>query len=59
MMETVKKAFAMGAENALTGPARRGDSDTINEHKLMLSDYNDEKKIYELLTNYILKKYNK
>lgn len=59
VMETVKKAFAMGAENALTGPARRADYDTIDKHKLMLSDYDDEKKIYELLTNYILKKYNK
>ena len=55
VMETVKKAFAMGAENALTGPARRADYDTINKHKLLLSDYDDEKKIYELLTNYILK----
>lgn len=59
VMETVKKTFAMGAENALTGPARRADYDTIDKHKLMLSDYDDEKKIYELLTNYILKKYNK
>ncbi len=57
--ETVNKAFAMGADKALTGPARRADFNTIEKHKIMLNDYKDEKKIYELLTNYIIKKYNK
>lgn len=57
--ETIDKAFVMGPENALTGPARRSDYDTINKHKLMLKDYEEEKKIYELLTNYIINKYEK
>ena len=55
--ETINKAFAMGAENALTGPARRHDTNTINNHLNLLNDDIEEKKIYELLTNYILKKY--
>ena len=55
--ETINKAFAMGAENALTGPARRHDTNTINNHLNLLNDDVEEKKIYELLTNYILKKY--
>lgn len=57
--ETIEKAFVMGPENALTGPARRSDFDTINKHRLMLEDYEEEKKIYELLTNYIINKYEK
>ena len=55
--ETINKAFAMGAENALTGPARRHDTNTINNHLNLLNDDVEEKKIYELLTNYILNKY--
>lgn len=55
--ETVNKVFKMGAENALTGPARRHDTETINRHLELLDDNAEEKKIYELLTDYILKKY--
>ena len=47
----------MGAEKALTGPARRGDRETINKHLNLLKDYNEEKEIYKLLTNYIINKY--
>lgn len=57
--ETINKAFKMGAENALTGPARRHDMETINKHIELLNDNVEEKKIYELLTDYILKKYCK
>lgn len=57
--ETVNKAFVLGPENALTGPAKRGDVDTIRKHISMLENSLEERKIYELLTNYILKKYNK
>ena len=55
--ETIKKSFVMGAENALTGPARRHDMNTIQNHLNLLNDDVEEKKIYELLTDYILKKY--
>ena len=55
--ETINKAFALGPEKALTGPARRGDSETINNHLVLLNNYENEKKIYELLTDYIIKKY--
>ncbi len=55
--ETVNKSFALGPEKALTGPAKRGDINTINRHKLMLDNNIEEKKIYELLTDYILNKY--
>lgn len=55
--ETIKKSFVMGAESALTGPARRHDMNTIQNHLNLLNDDVEEKKIYELLTDYILKKY--
>ena len=55
--ETVNKAFRIGAEKALTGPARRGDFETINKHLQLLDNNKEEKEIYELLTNYIINKY--
>ena len=57
--ETVNKAFSMGAEKALTGPARRGDKETISKHLELLKNNEDEKEIYKLLTNYIINKYLK
>lgn len=54
--ETVDKAFVMGPKNALTGPAKRGDFETIEKHKKSLENNIDEKKIYELLTSYIINK---
>ncbi len=55
--ETVNKAFMMGAEKALTGPARRGDAETINKHLELLKNNEEEKEIYKILTNYITNKY--
>ena len=55
--ETINKAFSMGAEKALTGPARRGDLETINKHVELLKNDVEEKEIYKLLTNYIINKY--
>ena len=57
--ETVNKAFSMGAEKALTGPARRGDKETISKHLELLKSNEEEKEIYKLLTNYIINKYLK
>ena len=57
VLETINKSFALGPENALTGPAKRGDMNTIDKHIFMLKDNVEEKKIYELLTNYIINKY--
>ena len=54
--ETIDKAFALGPKNALTGPAKRGDVETIERHKKLLENKPEEKKIYELLTNYIINK---
>ena len=57
--EMIKKSFETSPEEALTGPARRGDFATIAEHEKMLADNPDELAIYMILTDYILEKYQK
>lgn len=54
--ETIRKMKAIGAKEAQTGPARRGDVKTIERHKDLL---NDElmREIYELITNSIRRRY--
>ena len=49
--ETVEKCFTDSPDNALTGPARRGDFATIEAHEKMLSDYPKEREIYKILTD--------
>ena len=57
--EMIEKSFAVSPDNALTGPARRGDVATIQTHEKMLSDNPKELEIYKVLTDYILEKYHK
>ena len=57
--EMIEKSFEISPENALTGPARRGDLATVRAHEKMLEDYPKEQEIYRILTNYILEKYQK
>lgn len=40
-------------EHLQTGPARRGDTKTMNSHKLLLADQPDLKKLYEAMSAYI------
>jgi len=53
---TLGKLEQIAPEEAMTGPARRGDCAVIEKHKSMLDD--DRKEIYELLSSRILKKYS-
>ena len=48
--EMIEKSFDISPENALTGPARRGDLATIQSHREMLSDNPKEIEIYNILT---------
>ncbi len=50
---TVTKAFTAGPHAAQTGPAKRGDRDVMAKHAAMLPD--DKRRVYELLSEYILK----
>ncbi len=59
MSETVAKAIRIGASAAQTGPAKRGDQETIKKHLELLSFQEEEKDIYNLLSASILKKYKR
>ncbi len=55
--ETVAKIGDLGAEKALTGPAKRGDKGTLEGHLNQLDG--DLKEVYQLLSNIILKENGK
>jgi len=55
VIETINKALEMGPENALTGPARREDFQTLDSHLDMLDD--DLKILYQTVTQHILDHY--
>lgn len=55
--ETVSKIGDLGAEKALTGPAKRGDKGTIEAHEELLKG--DLKEVYQMLSNIILKENGK
>lgn len=54
LQATLDKAMVMSPEKAQTGPAARGDMDTIAKHKSMLNGKDLE--IYSLLTQSIIEK---
>lgn len=56
--ETAKKIMDFKPETVQTGPAIRKDKKTINAHLALLDKLPDEKEIYKLLTDSIIKKYN-
>jgi predicted short-subunit dehydrogenase-like oxidoreductase (DUF2520 family) len=51
---TAAKAAAIGPAEALTGPARRGDLETIREHLDLLTPEPDLRRAYALLSELIL-----
>lgn len=54
--ETIAKAFENGAFNSQTGPAKRGDSETMNKHLDLLKQEN-YKDIYKLISESIILEY--
>lgn len=57
--ETVRKALvAADPASVQTGPARRGDRKTIQQHLEYLKDYPESKVIYRLLSEGILNRYD-
>ena len=52
--EAARKVHRMSPTEAQTGPARRGDENVMNAHKLMLDP--ELANIYEMLSNYIMKR---
>ncbi len=59
-IESVRKAFLHNPIVSQTGPARRGDTNTIEKHRQVLSQdkYSEHLEVYNFLTEKIFKKYN-
>ncbi len=57
LRETMEKASILGPERSQTGPAVRNDKKTIEKHLDLLSFSPDLQKIYQVITDSIIKKY--
>ncbi len=58
--ETIGKSLDIGPENAQTGPAKRGDLQTLDEHLEYLKERNpDYGDVYKVLTQHILDTYQR
>lgn len=56
--ETINKAMETGPENAQTGPAKRGDLETLDKHMELLKDYPELAGIYKAISQDILNRYD-
>jgi predicted short-subunit dehydrogenase-like oxidoreductase (DUF2520 family) len=56
--ETIGKAIAIGPESAQTGPARRNDTNTINDHFELLSFSPEYQDLYKHISEMIINYYN-
>jgi len=57
MRETLAKFFANYPSDTQTGPAKRGDQETINQHLNLLTEFPEMKAIYRLFTQQLKNKY--
>ena len=57
--EMMTRSMEMDSDEILTGPAKRNDISTLRSHNLFLNDYPEEQKIYQVVTDYILKQFAK
>lgn len=60
-LESVRNCFLHSPDAVLTGPARRGDMVTIEKHLGLLEELGmgEQKEIYSMFTDMIMKKFNK
>ncbi len=56
--ETIAKALDLGPEAAQTGPAKRGDTATIEYHKRLLSNEN-QKAVYDIMSSAIYQHFHR
>lgn len=56
ILETARKIQNTTPSKAQTGPAKRGDLETIEKHKMLLKNDIEKEKIYQLLTESIKKR---
>jgi len=61
ILETISKSLAIGPENAQTGPARRGDFETLDRHMEFLAEEEDEEvaELYKVISQHIIDRYQK
>lgn len=57
--ETINKSLSIGPGQAQTGPARRGDVETLDKHLDFLADDEELAELYRLISQHILDKYQK
>lgn len=55
--ETINKGMQVGPRNAQTGPARRGDLETLDNHLTFLQDQDSLSSIYKLISQNIIDYY--
>ncbi|SKC73753.1 Rossmann-like and DUF2520 domain-containing protein [Ohtaekwangia koreensis] len=56
--ETVNKSLTIGPENAQTGPARRGDFETLDKHMEFLQQDESVAELYKVISQHIVDKYH-
>jgi len=56
--ETITKALAIGPENSQTGPAKRGDLETLDHHMEFLQDDEEVAEIYRVISQSIVDRYS-
>lgn len=55
--EMLTKSLTIGPENAQTGPARRGDFETLDKHMEFLNDNESAAELYKLISQDIVDRY--
>lgn len=55
--EMITKSLAIGPENAQTGPARRGDFKTLDQHVAFLADNESLNELYKIISQDIVDRY--
>ncbi|MCK6617010.1 MAG: DUF2520 domain-containing protein [Cyclobacteriaceae bacterium] len=55
--ETINKAFQVGPAQAQTGPARRGDFETLDRHMQLLQDDSQLAELYRLISQQLVDRY--
>ena len=56
--ETINKSLQLGPEDAQTGPARRGDLETLEKHLTFLKDDPSVAEIYKVISQHIIDHYH-
>ena len=58
IIETINKSLQVGPETAQTGPARRGDLETLEKHMAFLQSDPDLSEVYKIMSQHIINLYH-